>query len=151
MGDSRLFPRFVTVGKFVFCLTGPYLTGRATIGRLELPPGEGRFVCEPTLPNSFVVRSLLTVVRRVLVVGEVKADVVLAHGRRDERVLGVERLHHEGLDPKGCEGAADRVEHDVDGRRLGVAALVHGVEEVVGLDVRRFLATSLDAYTRSCR
>ena len=25
----------------------PYLTGRATIGRLELPPGEGRFVCEP--------------------------------------------------------------------------------------------------------
>ena len=22
----------------------PYLTGRATIGRLELPPGEGRFV-----------------------------------------------------------------------------------------------------------
>ena len=84
--------------------------------------------------------SLLTVVRRVLVVGEVKADVVLAHGRRDERVLGVERLHHEGLDPKGCEGAADRVEHDVDGRRLGVAALAHGVEEVVGLDVRRFLA-----------
>ena len=32
------------IGKFVFCLTGPYLTGRATIGRLELPPGEGRFV-----------------------------------------------------------------------------------------------------------
>ena len=32
------------VGKFVFCLTGPYLTGRATIGRLELPSGEGRFV-----------------------------------------------------------------------------------------------------------
>ena len=22
----------------------PYLTGRATIGRLELPPGEGRFL-----------------------------------------------------------------------------------------------------------
>ena len=36
------------LGKFVFCLTGPYLTGRATIGRLELPPGEGRFV-EPPL------------------------------------------------------------------------------------------------------
>ena len=33
--------------KVFFCLTGPYLTGRATIGRLELPPGEGRFVCEP--------------------------------------------------------------------------------------------------------
>ena len=29
--------------KVFFCLTGPYLTGRATIGRLELPPGEGRF------------------------------------------------------------------------------------------------------------
>ena len=27
--------------KFVFCLTGPYLTGRATIGRLELPPWRG--------------------------------------------------------------------------------------------------------------
>ena len=25
----------------------PYLTGRATIGRLELPPGEGRFVEHP--------------------------------------------------------------------------------------------------------
>ena len=25
----------------------PYLTGRATIGRLELPPGEGRFVWNP--------------------------------------------------------------------------------------------------------
>ena len=25
----------------------PYLTGRATIGRLELPPGEGRFVGPP--------------------------------------------------------------------------------------------------------
>ena len=25
----------------------PYLTGRATIGRLELPPGEGRFVDPP--------------------------------------------------------------------------------------------------------
>ena len=32
--------------KVFFCLTGPYLTGRATIGRLELPPGEGRFVGE---------------------------------------------------------------------------------------------------------
>ena len=40
--------RSSAVGKFVFCLTGPYLTGRATIGRLELPPGEGRFV-EPPL------------------------------------------------------------------------------------------------------
>ena len=25
----------------------PYLTGRATIRRLELPPGEGRFVWNP--------------------------------------------------------------------------------------------------------
>ena len=33
--------------KFVFCLTGPYLTGRATIGRLELPLGRGRFVWHP--------------------------------------------------------------------------------------------------------
>ena len=33
--------------KVFFCLTGPYLTGRATIGRLELPPGEGRFVGPP--------------------------------------------------------------------------------------------------------
>ena len=33
--------------KVFFCLTGPYLAGRATIGRLELPPGEGRFVDPP--------------------------------------------------------------------------------------------------------
>ena len=36
--------------KVFFCLTGPYLTGRATIGRLELPHGEGRFV-DPPLPG----------------------------------------------------------------------------------------------------
>ena len=35
------------IRKVFFCLTGPYLTGRATIGRLELPPGEGRFVDPP--------------------------------------------------------------------------------------------------------
>ena len=32
------------VEKFVFCLTGPYLTKRSTIGRLEPPLGRGRFV-----------------------------------------------------------------------------------------------------------
>ena len=36
------FPR-----KVVFCLTGPYLTRRATIGRLEPPLGRGRFVWHP--------------------------------------------------------------------------------------------------------
>ena len=35
------------IEKFVFCLTGPYLTRRATIGRLELPLGRGRFVYDP--------------------------------------------------------------------------------------------------------
>ena len=33
--------------KFFFCLTGPYLTRRATIGRLEPPLGRGRIVCDP--------------------------------------------------------------------------------------------------------
>ena len=33
--------------KFFFCLTGPYLTRRATIGWLELPLGRGRFVGPP--------------------------------------------------------------------------------------------------------
>ena len=33
--------------EFVFCLTGSYLTRRATFGRLELIPGEGRFVYLP--------------------------------------------------------------------------------------------------------
>jgi len=38
--------------KVAFCLTGPYLTRRATIGRLAnspqgLPPGEGRFAWNP--------------------------------------------------------------------------------------------------------
>ena len=33
--------------KVIFCLTGPYLTRRATIGRLEPPLGRGRFVWHP--------------------------------------------------------------------------------------------------------
>jgi hypothetical protein len=33
--------------KVFFCLTGPYLTRRATIGRLEPPLGRGRIVCDP--------------------------------------------------------------------------------------------------------
>ena len=37
------------VEKLVFCLTGPYLTRRATIGRLELPLGRGRFVWNPPM------------------------------------------------------------------------------------------------------
>ena len=42
---SPTFPKF----KFKF----KYLTGRATIGRLELPPGEGRFVeSSPSLVKS---------------------------------------------------------------------------------------------------
>ena len=40
-------PCVTRLRKVFFCLTGPYLTGRATIGRLELPPGEGRFVGPP--------------------------------------------------------------------------------------------------------
>jgi hypothetical protein len=36
-----------TIEKLVFCLTGPYLTRRVTFGRLELPLGRGRFVCDP--------------------------------------------------------------------------------------------------------
>ena len=43
--------KFVPTGrpleKFFLCLTGPYLTRRATIGRLELPLGRGRFVDPP--------------------------------------------------------------------------------------------------------
>ena len=40
--------------KVIFCLTGPYLTRRATIGRLEPPLGRGRFVWHPptSLPTS---------------------------------------------------------------------------------------------------
>ena len=37
-----------------------------------------------------LIRGVVSVVRRVLVVGEVETDVVLARGRLDEGVLGVE-------------------------------------------------------------
>ena len=37
----------VSSRKVFVCLTGPYLTRRATIGRLEPPLGRGRFVCDP--------------------------------------------------------------------------------------------------------
>ena len=37
--------------KFFFCLTGPYLTRRVTIGRLDLPLGRGRIVCDPPTRN----------------------------------------------------------------------------------------------------
>ena len=51
IGTEFLLVRFRALAarhrKVFFCLTGPYLTGRATIGRLELPPGEGRFVDPP--------------------------------------------------------------------------------------------------------
>ena len=40
-------PVSAMIEKFFFCLTGPYLTRRATIGRLEPPLGRGRFVCDP--------------------------------------------------------------------------------------------------------
>ena len=49
---TPILRRVCQLGKFVFCLTGPYLTGQATIGRLELPPGEGRFVDPPTGSHS---------------------------------------------------------------------------------------------------
>ena len=45
-------------------------------------------------------RGAVSVVRRVRVVGEVESDVVLARGRLNEGVLGVERLDHEYLDPE---------------------------------------------------
>ena len=49
------------IEKFFFCLTGPYLTRRATIGRLELPLGRGRFVgpslrAAPTSITAYTVR-----------------------------------------------------------------------------------------------
>ena len=34
---KRYPPSYIHVEKFFFCLTGPYLTRRATIGRLEPP------------------------------------------------------------------------------------------------------------------
>ncbi len=45
---ARCHWRACRLEKFFFCLTGPYLTRRATIGRLacsEPPLGRGRFVC----------------------------------------------------------------------------------------------------------
>ena len=47
--------------KVFFCLTGPYLTRRATIGRLngrlELPLGRGRFVDPPQASTKLVSRN----------------------------------------------------------------------------------------------
>ena len=43
--QTRTFARLFKVSFTSF--RRPYLTGRATIGRLDLPPGVGRFVCEP--------------------------------------------------------------------------------------------------------
>ena len=47
--------------KVFVCLTGPYLTRRATIGWLELPLGRGRFVgpslrAAPTSITAYTVR-----------------------------------------------------------------------------------------------
>ena len=82
----------------------------------------------------------LSAVRWVLLVGDVEAHVVLAHERLDHGGLGVLGVYLEDLHSQGGEGAGEGVEHHRGGRRLGVAALAVGVQEVVGRDVSGFLA-----------